>query len=58
MKAICGVQLKDRKTCTYLMFMLGLSENIGQLAMKKQCSLVWSCVEVRGWSCFEKGIIF
>ena len=24
----------------------------------KQCLLVWSCVEVREWSCLEKGIRF
>ena len=24
----------------------------------KQCSLVWSCVDERGWSCIEKGIRF
>ena len=33
-KAMCGVQLTDRKTCTDLMFMLGLSEAMDQLAMK------------------------
>ena len=31
--AMCGVQLKDRKRSTYLMFMLGLNETIHQLAM-------------------------
>ena len=31
--AMCGVQLKDRKRSTYLMFMLGLTETIDQLAM-------------------------
>ena len=30
---MCGVQLKDRKIYTALMFMLGLSEIIDQLAM-------------------------
>ena len=30
---MCGVQLKDRKTSTDLMFMLGLSEMTDQLAM-------------------------
>ena len=38
--------------------MLGLIEIIDQLAIDKQCSLVWSCVEERGWSCLEKGIRF
>ena len=32
-RAMCGVQLKDRKRSTYLMFMLGLSEAIDQLSM-------------------------
>ena len=33
MRAICGAQLKDIKISTDLMFMLGLSESIGQLAL-------------------------
>ena len=32
-RAMCGVQLNDRKRSTYLMFMLGLKETIDQLAM-------------------------
>ena len=32
-RAMRGVQLKDRKRSTDLMFMLGLSETIDQLAM-------------------------
>ena len=32
-RAMCGIQLKDRKISTDLMFMLGLSETIDQLAM-------------------------
>ena len=32
-RAMCGVQLRDRKRSTYLMFMLGLPEAIDQLAM-------------------------
>ena len=32
-RAMCGVQLKDRKRSTDLMFMLGLKETMGQLAM-------------------------
>ena len=32
-RAICGVQLKDRKRSTYLMFILGLNKTIDQLAM-------------------------
>ena len=32
-RAMCGVQLKDRKMSTDLMFMLGLHETIGLLTM-------------------------
>ena len=32
-RAMCGVQLNDRKRSTDLMFMLGLKETIDQLAM-------------------------
>ena len=32
-RAMCGVQLKDRKRSTGLMFMLGLKETMDQLAM-------------------------
>ena len=32
-KAMCGVQLKDRKRSTNLMYILGISETIDQLAM-------------------------
>ena len=32
-RAMCGVQLKDRKRSTGLMFMLGLSKTIDQLSM-------------------------
>ena len=32
-RAICGVQLKDRKRSTDLMFMLGLRETIDQIAI-------------------------
>ena len=33
MRALCGVQLKDRYRSTDLMLMLGLSEAINQLAL-------------------------
>ena len=39
-RAICGVQLKDRKRSTYLMFMLGLRETIYQSAMAN--SIRWN----------------
>ena len=36
---MCGVQLKDRKRSTDLIFILGLSETIGQLVMEN--SIHW-----------------
>ena len=33
-RAMCGLQLKDRKRSTDLMFVLGLSETMDQLAME------------------------
>ena len=47
-RAMCGVQLKERKSSKDLMFMLGLNETIDQLAMA-QFLLVWLCVEEREW---------
>ena len=41
---MCGVQLKDRKKPMDLMFMLGLNETMGEVAMAN-ILLVWSCVE-------------
>ena len=38
-RAMCGVQLKDRKRSTDSMFMLGLKETIGQLAIAN--SVCW-----------------
>ena len=58
MRAMCGVQLTDRKRPKDLMLMLGLSETNRSVGYGRQCSLVWSCVEERGWSCLEKGIGF
>ena len=42
-RTMLGVQLKDIKRSTDLMFTLGLSETIDQMAMAK-CWLVWPCV--------------
>ena len=39
-RAMCGVQLKDRKISTDLMFMLGMNETTDQLAMAK--SVRWN----------------
>ena len=46
-RAMCGVQLKDRKRSMDLMLMLGLNEAIDQLALVNSvlCRL---CVEERG----------
>ena len=38
-RAMCGVQLKDRNRYTYLMFMLGLNETIDQLLMANSVRL-------------------
>ena len=57
-RAMCGVQLKDRKISTGLMFMLGLKETIDQLAMANSVRWHRSCVEERGWSRPKKGIKF
>ena len=40
-RVMCGVQLKDRKRSTYLMFILGLREAMDQLAMAS--SVHWYC---------------
>ena len=56
-RAMCGVQLKDRKISKDLMLMLSLKETIDQLATTN-CSLVWSCVEERGWSRLVTSIRF
>ena len=35
---------------------VGFDGNYGSVVYGKQCSLVWSCVEERGWSCLKKGL--
>ena len=56
-RVMCGVQLKDRKRSTDLMFMLCVNETIGQLAIAS--SVHWyGHVLRRGWSCPENGIRF
>ena len=59
-RAMCGVQLKDRIRSIDLMFVLGLNETIDQLAIVNSIRCVeergWQCVEEGGWSCHEKGI--
>ena len=52
MCAMCGVQLKERKRSTDLMFMLGLNETIDKLAIAN--SVYWhGHVLRRGWSHLE-----
>ena len=51
-RAMCGVQLKDRKRSTDLIFMLGLKETIDQLAMAN--GVYWDCHVLRG----EDGHVF
>ena len=41
-RAMCGVQLNDRKRTKDLMLMLGLNETIDQLAMAS--SVCWYCM--------------
>ena len=36
----------------------GFEGNYGSVRYGKQCSLVWSCVEEKGWSHLKKGIRF
>ena len=36
----------------------GFEGNHRSVGHSKQCSLVWSCVEERGWLSLEKGIRF
>ena len=52
-RAMCGVQLKIAEE---LRTLCCLNETIDHLAVEKQCSLVLSCVEDKGWSCLVKGI--
>ena len=47
---MCGVQLNDRKRSKDMMWMLGL------IVTTEQCSLAWSWVVGKSWSCQEKGI--
>ena len=51
-RAMCGVQLKDRNGSIDLMFLLGeptddeLKLNNISVGYGKQCSLMWSCIDV------------
>ena len=55
-RAMCGIQLSDRKRSTDLMFMQGLKEAIDQLAMAN--SVRWCCHVLRREDDNEKGIRF
>ena len=44
-RAMCGVQLKNRNRCTDLTFMLGLNETIDQFAVAN--SVRWYCHVLR-----------
>ena len=39
-----------------LTLMLGLNITIYPVGYHKFCSLLWLCVEERGWSCLERDI--
>ena len=56
MRAMCGVQLKDRKSTKDLMLTLVLNETMGQLAMVN--NVVNGMVICGGgqWPCLVKGI--
>ena len=55
-RAMCGVQLKNRKRSIDLMFMLFLNKDKDQLAVAN--CVHWYGHVLRGWSCLEKGIAF
>ena len=57
-RAICGVQQKRQKNIYRFDVHAGFEGNCRSIGYGKQCSLVWSCVEERGWSHLKKGIIF
>ena len=54
----CGVQLKDRKRSTDLMFMLGLNETMNQLAMANSVRWYGNVLRREDGHIFEKGIRF
>ena len=55
-RAMCGVQLKDRKRFADLMFMLGLNETMDQLAMAN--SVHWYVhVLIREDGCILRGAL-
>ena len=49
-RTICGMQLKDRKRSTYLMFKLSLNETMDQLVMANSVHWYGNMLR-RGWSC-------
>ena len=57
-RAMCVVQLKDRKKICGFVVHAGLEGNYGSVGYGKQCSFEWSCVEERGWSRLKKEIRF
>ena len=54
-RAMCGVQLKEEMIYTFDVY-VGVAWNHRSVGHGKQCSLVWSCVEKRWRSFFEKVI--
>ena len=50
MRAMCGDEKHKRSKY------VDLEQNYTSVGHDKQCSLVWSCDEERGWSCLMKGI--
>ena len=44
-RAMCGVQSKDRQRTEDFMLQLGFKDNNTSVDYGKQCVLVWSCFE-------------
>ena len=57
-RAMCGVQLKDRKRYTYLMFMLGLNKTIDQLAMANSICLYGHVLRIENGHILRRAIDF
>ena len=57
-RAMSGVELKNKKRSTEMTIKVGLKRNNSSVDYEKQCSMVWPRVEERGWSRLKKGIRF
>ena len=57
-RVMCGIQLKDRKTSTDLMFMLSLNETMDQLAMANSVRWHGHVLRVEGGHVFGRALDF